>query len=61
MGSKKNRFKQVLKWVLGGLPLGAVVATSFLPLQAWMQQALMLVVLLWLQAFVLLNVFALGN
>ena len=61
MSPKKNRFRQILKWILGGLPLGAAVVSSFFPLQAWMQQSLILVVLIWLQAFLLLNVFYLGT
>lgn len=57
----KNRFKQILKWTFAGLPLGAVVCSSFLPLQTWGQQALMLIVLLWIQAFFLLSAFSSGN
>jgi len=61
MNPKTSRFKQALKWVLGGLPLAVAIGTSCFSLQVWMQQALILVVLLWLQAFVLLSVFSLGN
>ena len=57
----KNRIKVALKWTLTGLPLGAVVGASFLPLQTWMQQALILVTLLWFYAFFLLNCFYLGS
>jgi len=49
--SKRKKLRRVLKLILAGLPLGAVVWVSFLPLQTWMQQALILVTLIWFYAF----------
>ena len=57
----KNKVKRALKWVLTGLPLGGVIWASFLPLATWMQQALILVVLLWFYVFFLLDAFYLGG
>lgn len=59
--SPKNRIKAGLKWMIAGLPLGAVVGSSFLPLQTWVQQVLILVTLLWFYAFFLLDCFYLGG
>ena len=56
-----GKVKHVLNWVLTGLPLGGIVWASFLPLQTWMQQALILVVLLWFYVFFLLDAFYLGG
>jgi len=57
----KKKVKRALKWVLTVLPLGGVLWASFLPLPTWMQQALILVVLLWFYVFFLLDVFYLGG
>jgi hypothetical protein len=56
-----NKLKSILKWGLTALPLGGVIGASFLPLQTWMQQALVLVTLLWFMAFFLLDTFFLGG
>jgi hypothetical protein len=44
-----------------GLPLAGVIWASLLPLQAWMQQVLVLVVLLWFDVFFLLDTFFMGG
>jgi hypothetical protein len=59
--SQPNKVKRALKWLLTGLPLGGIVWASFLPLQTWMQQALILVALLWFYVFFLLDTFFLGG
>jgi hypothetical protein len=59
--SSKNKTKTVLKWTFTGLPLGAIVWTSFLPVPTWVQQALILVTLLWFYVFFLLDCFYLGG
>jgi hypothetical protein len=59
--SSKKTVKLALKWGLTGLPLGGVIWASFLPLAAWAQQALILVVLLWFYVFFLLDTFFLGG
>jgi hypothetical protein len=58
---KNNKTKRALRLIVTVLPLGAVVWTSFLPLQTWVQQALILVTLLWFYAFYLLDCFYLGG
>jgi hypothetical protein len=57
----KKKVKRALKWVLTCLPLGGVAWASFLPLPTWMQQVLILVVLLWFYVFFLLDTFFLGG
>jgi thiol:disulfide interchange protein len=59
--SQAHKLKSILKWALTGLPLGGVVWASFLPLQSWMQQALVLVTLVWFMVFLLLDTFFLGG
>ena len=59
--SRSNKFKSALKWILTILPLGGVAWASFLPLQTWMQQALVLVTILWFYVFFLLDTFFLGG
>jgi hypothetical protein len=56
-----RKVKRTLKWVCAGLPLGGIIWASFLPLQAWMQQALVLVTLIWFYVFFLLDCFFLGG
>lgn|GEM_PF-5335164 len=56
-----NRMKRALKWVLTCLPLGGIAWASLLPLQTWMQQALILVALIWFYVFFLLDTFFLGG
>lgn len=58
---KRKKFRKVLKLILAGSPLVAVLWASFLPLQTWMQQALILVVLVWFYVFFLLDTFFLGG
>jgi len=53
--------KRALKWVLTCLPLGGIAWASLLPLQTWMQQALILVALIWFYVFFLLDTFFLGG
>jgi len=57
----KSKVKLALKWTLTGLPLGGIAWASFLPLQLWMQQALVLVALLWFYVFFLMDTFFLGG
>jgi hypothetical protein len=53
----RGKAKRTFKWILAGLPLGGVLWASFLPLQTWMQQALILIVLVWFYVYFLLDVF----
>jgi hypothetical protein len=59
--SKGRKVKSALRWAIIGLPLGGVIWASFLPLQPWMHQALVLVVLLWFNVFFLLDTFFMGG
>ena len=54
----KRGLKRIMKWTAAGLPFGGVIWASFLPLQTWMQQALILIVLLWALQQVLARVYA---
>jgi len=56
-----NKINRIVKWVLTGLPLGGVIWASFLPLQTWMHQALILVTLIWFFVFYLLDALFLGG
>jgi hypothetical protein len=56
-----DKVKPILKWVLTGLPLTGIIFASFLPLRTWMQQALVLVTLIWFYVFFLLDTFFLGG
>jgi hypothetical protein len=60
-GIGRSKVKLILRWVLTCLPLGGIAWASFLPLQTWMQQALILVTLIWFYAFFLLDTFFLGG
>jgi hypothetical protein len=60
-GVGRSKVKLILKWVLTCLPLGGIAWASFLPLQTWMQQALILVTLIWFYVFFLLDTFFLGG
>jgi hypothetical protein len=57
LNALKNKFKAILKWTVTCLPLAGVVWASFLPLRPWMQQSLILVVLVWFYVFFLLDTF----
>ncbi len=48
---------QILHGMIAALPLGGVAIASFFRLQAWMQQTLVLVTLLWFYTFYLLDIF----
>lgn len=56
-----NKINRIIKWILTGLPLGGIIWTSFLPVQAWVQQALILVTLVWFYVFFLMDTFFLGG
>jgi hypothetical protein len=60
-GITREKVKRALRWVLTCLPLGGIAWASFLPLQTWMQQALILVALIWFYVFFLLDTFFLGG
>lgn len=48
---KKTRISKGFRWVIRGVPLAAILGASMLPLSKTANQFLMLVTLLWLQAF----------
>ncbi len=66
MLSASKRVKRIVRrlpWshILMGLPLGGAVAASFFPLARASQQFLVLVVLVWVQVFVIFEVLVLGH
>jgi hypothetical protein len=58
---KKKRIPKGWKLVLQGLPLAGAAATSFLPLQRWGQQFLILIALLWVQVFFIIEYLFVGK
>jgi hypothetical protein len=53
--------RHILKWVCAGLPLGSIIWASFLPLPSWMQQVLILLMIIWFYAFFLLDCLFMGG
>jgi hypothetical protein len=53
----QKKWKSALRWFLTGLPLIGVAIASLLPLQAWIRQFLVLVVLIWFHIFFLFDTF----
>ena len=54
---KEKKIPKGWKLVIQGLPVAATVGATFLPLQRLGQQVMMLVVLIWMQAFFILECF----
>ena len=54
---KKEPIQKGLCYTLKGLPLAAIIISSFLPLQPVTRQLLILATLIWLQVYILLEVF----
>jgi hypothetical protein len=57
----RQNLQRNMKWVCACLPLGGIVWASLLPLQAWMQQALIFLTLVWFFVFFLLDCLFLGG
>jgi hypothetical protein len=58
---KDKRIPPGWKLVLQGLPIAAAAGATFLPLQRLGQQFIMLIVLLWIQAFFIINCFLINK
>jgi hypothetical protein len=58
---KKRKISKGWKLVIQGLPLAAAATTVFLPLQRVGGQFVMLIVLLWIQAFFFIECFLIGR
>jgi hypothetical protein len=58
---KKSKLPNSLKLVMQGLPLAAVAGATLLPLQRLGQQFIMLFVLLWIQAFFIIECFLINK
>jgi hypothetical protein len=58
---KKNKISKGWRMVIQGLPLAAAAITAFIPLPRLGQQISMLVVLLWFQVFLIVEVFLAGR
>jgi hypothetical protein len=54
---KSKKISKVWKLAVQGLPLAAAVGATFLPLHWFGQQFLMLIVLIWIQVFILIECF----
>jgi hypothetical protein len=53
---------KVLRWVIMGMPLGgAAFASLFFPLVRSSQQFLVLIVLVWIQVFLIFDIFLFGK
>ncbi len=57
----KQKHDSRLKLVIQGLPLLAIVGSSFLPIQQIGQQFLVLIILLWIQVFFIVECFLIGK
>lgn len=58
MDEKKLNNKKYLRWLVLGLPLGAVLGVAFLPLKPVVMQGMICIVLVWFQMSLLLGVFS---
>ena len=57
----KKKFPRSIKLAVQGLPLAGAAATVLLPQARLGQQFVMLIVLLWVQAFFILDIFLAGK
>jgi hypothetical protein len=55
---KNKKIKSGLRYVLQGLPLAAIICGSFLPMQLLGRQMLIGATLIWLQVFIIFEVFS---
>jgi len=53
----KIAIRKGFRYTLRGLPLAAIIASSFLPLQPFTRQFLVLASLIWLQVLIVFEVF----
>lgn len=51
-----SKLKSNIKSVMVGLPIVTIISASFFPLQTWGQQALVLLILVWFNIFILFDV-----
>jgi hypothetical protein len=58
---KTKKFSKGWRIVIQALPLAGAVVTVFLPLQRLGQQFAVLIVLIWIQVFLLFEVFQVGK
>jgi hypothetical protein len=54
---EKLEKKKVLRWLVIGLPLAAIIGAGFLPLQPIVLQALIGIMLIWFQVSLMLGFF----
>jgi hypothetical protein len=57
----KKKMNRRLKLVMQGLPLLAAAGAALLPIQRLGQQFLVLIILLWIQVFILVECFLVGR
>lgn len=58
---KKKRIPKSYLWIIRGLPLAAILGASMLPLSKTGSQILMLITLLWLQAYLLFECYVISR
>lgn len=51
-----TKFTFYIRRIVLLMPIAGIVGASFLPLQVWGQQALILIMLLWFNVFILFDV-----
>jgi hypothetical protein len=51
-----SKIKLYIRSIAVGMPIATIIASSFFPLQAWGQQALVLFVLLWFNVFIVFDI-----
>jgi hypothetical protein len=60
-GMLKEKMQKIARYVLPGLPLVGAAAANLLNISTQAHQFLILIVLLWFQVFILLEVFSYGK
>ena len=61
MKVKSKKLPVVLRYVIPGLPLAGAVISGLLPLRDFARQFMILVVLVWIQAYFILEIFLAGK
>lgn len=57
----KKKLSKVVKFTLRGLPLAGAAGSVLLPLQKTGQQFMVLIVLIWVQVYLVMEVFLVGK
>jgi hypothetical protein len=57
----KDKIRKIIRYAICGLPLGGILVSSALLNSARLHQFLILIALIWFQAFILFEVFSTGK